>query len=139
MRICVFGAGAIGGLIAGRLAIAGEDVTVIGRGPQLEAIKTKGLRLHWQDGSVETARVKAVETASRAGEQDLVVRAVKAHSLEEAAADAEALLGPDTMVMTLQNGMPWWYFQKHGGPLDGTRVMSVDPPGGLTQTVYRDR
>ena len=89
MQICVFGAGAIGGLIAGRLAIAGEDMTVIGRGPQLEAIKTRGIRLHWQDGSEETARVKAVETASLAGEQDLVVLAVKAHSLERAAADAD--------------------------------------------------
>ena len=139
MRICVFGAGAIGGLIAGRLAIAGEDVTVIGRGPQLDAIKTRGIRLHWQDGSVETARVKAVETASLAGEQDLVVLAVKAHSLEGAAADAEALLSPDTMVMTLQNGMPWWYFQKHGGPLDGTRLMSLDPRGVLNQTFHPDR
>ena len=107
MRICVFGAGAIGGLIAGRLAIAGEDVTVIGRGPQLGAIKAKGIELRWQDGRVETARVKAVETAPLAGAQDLVVLAVKAHSLERAAADAAALLGPKTMVMTLQNGMPW--------------------------------
>ena len=139
MQICVFGAGAIGGLIAARLAIAGEDVTVIGRGPQLDAIKTKGIRLHWQDRSVETARVKAVETASLAGEQDLVVLAVKAHSLEQAAADAEALLGPHTMVMTLQNGMPWWYFQKHGGPLDGTRLMSLDARGVLNQTFHPDR
>ena len=91
-------------------------MTVIGRGPQLDAIKTRGIRLRWQDGSEETARVKAIETASLAGEQDLVVLAVKAHSLEGAAADAGALLGPDTMVMTLQNGMPWWYFQKQAGP-----------------------
>lgn len=139
MRICVFGVGAIGGLIAGRLAMAGEDVTVIGRGAQLDAIKARGLRLHWQDGRVETARVKAVETAPLAGQQDLVLLAVKAHSLEAAAADAEALLGPDTMVMTLQNGMPWWYFQKHGGALDGTRLMSLDPRGVLTKTFHPDR
>ncbi len=139
MRICVFGAGAIGGVIAARLAIAGEDVTVIGRGPQLDAIKSRGVRLHWQDGRVETARVKAVETASLAGEQDLVLLAVKAHSLEQAASDAEALLSPNTMVMTLQNGMPWWYFQKHGGRLDGTRLMSLDPSGLLTRTFHPDR
>ena len=139
MRICVFGAGAIGGLIAGRLAIAGEDVTVIGRGPQLGAIKAKGIELRWQDGRVETARVKAVETAPLAGAQELVVLAVKAHSLERAAADAAALLGPKTMVMTLQNGMPWWYFQKHGGALDGTRLMSLDPSGVLTSTFHANR
>ncbi len=68
-------------------------------------------------------------TAALAGEQDLVVLAVKAHSLERAAADARALLGPDTMVMTLQNGMPWWYFQKHGGPLDGTRLRASTRAG----------
>jgi ketopantoate reductase len=139
MRICVFGAGAIGGLIAARLVLAGEDVTVIGRGPQLGAIKAKGIELHWQDGRVEIARVNAVETASLAGAQDLVVLAVKAHSLERAAAHAAALLGPNTMVMTLQNGMPWWYFQKHGGPLDGTRLMSLDPSGMLTKTFHPDR
>jgi ketopantoate reductase len=139
MRICVFGAGAIGGLIAARLAIAAEDVTVIGRGAHLAAIKTKGIKLHWEDGRIETARVRAVDTPADAGEQDLVVLAVKAHSLERAAANANALLGAKTMVMTLQNGMPWWYFQKHGGPLDGTRLASLDPRGVLTETFHPGR
>lgn len=139
MRICIFGAGAIGGLIAGRLALAGEDVTVIGRGAHLTAIKAKGIELHWQDGRIETARVKAIDTAASAGQQDLVVLAVKAHSLEQAAADVEALLGPETKVMTIQNGMPWWYFQKHGGPLDGTRLKSLDPRGMLSSTFHPDR
>ncbi|MGZ8401310.1 MAG: ketopantoate reductase family protein [Methyloceanibacter sp.] len=139
MRICIFGAGAIGGLIAGRLALAGEDVTVIGRGAHFTAIKAKGIELHWQDGRIETARVKAIDTAASAGQQDLVVLAVKAHSLERAAADVEALLGSETKVMTIQNGMPWWYFQKHGGPLDGTRLKSLDPRGMLSSTFHPDR
>ena len=139
MRICIFGAGAIGGLIAARLALAGEDVTVIGRGAHLAAIKAKGIALHWQDGRVETARVKAVDAGTSAGEQDLVVLAVKAHSLERAAVDASALLGANTMVMTLQNGMPWWYFQKHGGPLDGTQLNSLDPRGALRDAFHLDR
>lgn len=138
MRICVFGAGAIGGLLAARLAIAGEDVTVIGRGAHLGAIKAKGLTLHWQ-GRVETAQVKAVEDATAAGEQDLVVLAVKAHSLEQAAPGLEALLGRQTMVMTLQNGIPWWYFQNHGGALDGTRLKSLDAGGVLTNAFHADR
>lgn len=139
MRICIFGAGAIGGLIAGRLALAGEDVTVIGRGPHLAAIKAKGIELHWQDGRVETARVRAVDAPTSAGEQDLLLLAVKAHSLEPAAADAQALLGPETMVMTIQNGMPWWYFQNHGGALDGTRLESLDPRGVLSSTFHPGR
>jgi ketopantoate reductase len=139
MRICIFGAGAIGGLIAARLASAGEDVTVIGRGAHFRAIAQNGITLHWQDGSASTARVKAVETAAEAGPQDLVVLAVKAHSLEGVAADAASLLGRETMVMTLQNGMPWWYFQRHGGPLEGTRLASLDPNGVLSTTFAPER
>lgn len=139
MRICVFGTGAIGGLIAARLARAGEDVTIIDRGSHLRAIKKNGITLQWQDDSVETVQVKAVDKGADAGEQDLVVLAVKAHSLERAATDAQDLLGPKTMVMTLQNGLPWWYFQKHGGALDATRLMSLDPGGTLTKTIHADR
>jgi ketopantoate reductase len=139
MRICIFGAGAIGGLIAARLAGAGEDVTVIGRGPHFRAIKQNGITLHWQDGSISAARVKAVDTAAEAGVQDLVVLAVKAHSLESAAAEAPHLLGPETMVMTLQNGMPWWYFQNHGGRFEGTRLSSLDPNGVLSAAFAPER
>jgi len=139
MRICIFGAGAIGGLIAARLAGAGLDVTVIGRGPHFRAIERNGITLHWQDGSISTARVKAAETAAKAGEQDLVVLAVKAHSLEAVAVDAAPLLGPETMVMTLQNGMPWWYFQREGGRFEETRLVSLDPHGVLTDTFAPER
>src|SRR6476646_1448880 len=87
MRICVFGAGAVGGLIATRFALAGEDVTIIDRGPHLAAIKSNGIKLQWQDGSVEIAKVNAVDKAAAAGKQDLVLLAVKAHSLEQIAKD----------------------------------------------------
>jgi ketopantoate reductase len=139
MRICIFGSGAIGGLLAARLASVGEDVTVIGRGPQLDAMQKNGIELRWQDGSVQAVKMKAVDKATAAGEQDLVILAVKAHSLEQVANDIQALLGPRTMIMTLQNGMPWWYFQKHGGPLDGRRLESLDPSGLLSRSIDQDR
>ena len=131
MRICVFGAGAIGGLIAARLAIAGEDVTVIGRGPQLGAIKAKGIALHWQDGRVETARVKAVETAPLAGAQDLVVLAVKAHSLERAALTRRAARCQDHGDDATKRHALVVFSRNMAGALDGTQLNSLDPRGAL--------
>src|SRR6266446_4289991 len=105
MRVCVVGAGAIGGLVAAKLALAGNDVTVIDLGAHLAAIKANGLKLEWHDGKVEIAKVKAVEKAADAGKQDLVVLAVKAHYLDQIAKDIDHLLDADTMVMTVQNGL----------------------------------
>jgi len=139
MRVCVVGAGAIGGLIAAKLALAGNDVTVIDLGTQLAAIKAKGLTLEWHGGKVETAAVKAVEKAVDAGRQDLVVLAVKAHYLDQIAKDIDHLLGADTMVMTVQNGLPWWYFQRLGGKYDGKKLESLDPSGILTRKIAADR
>jgi len=139
MKICVFGAGAIGGLIATRFALAGEDITVIDRGPHLAAIKSNGIKLQWHDGSVQIAKVKAVDEAAAAGHQDLVVLAVKAYSLEQIAKDTQCLLDPKTMIMTVQNGIPWWYFQKHGGDLDGTCLKSLDPNRALARNIDVDR
>jgi ketopantoate reductase len=129
IKVCVVGAGAIGGLVAAKLALAGNDVTVIDLGPHLAAIKANGLKLEWHDGKVETAKVKAVEKAAEAGKQDLVVLAVKAHYLDQIAKDIDSLLGPETMVMTVQNGLPWWYFQRLGGKYDGKKLESLDPTG----------
>ena len=98
-----------------------------------------GLRLRWRDGCVCEAKVEAYQRAADAGKQDLVVLAVKAYDLEHVARDIGHLLHPDTMVMTLQNGIPWWYFQKMGGHLDGTRLRSVDPTGILSDTIEADR
>lgn len=138
-RICVVGAGAIGGLLAAKFALAGEDVTVIDQGAHLAAIQKNGLKLEWHDGKVQTAKVKAVGKASEAGKQDLVVLAVKAHFLDSVVRDIDHLLDKDTVVLTVQNGLPWWYFQKLGGKYDNQRLESLDPSGVLTKKVDAER
>jgi 2-dehydropantoate 2-reductase len=139
MKVCIVGAGAIGGLLAVKLAHAGEFVSVIDRGPHLAAIRSKGLHLHWQDGTVWKSNVKAFDRAADAGKQDLVVLGVKAYDLELAAEHIEYLFGKDTMVLTVQNGIPWWYFQKEGGIFDGKRLETLDPNGTLAENIGPDR
>jgi 2-dehydropantoate 2-reductase len=138
-RICVVGAGAIGGLLAAKFALAGEDVTVIDQGAHLAAIQKGGLKLEWHDGKVQTAKMKAVNKASEAGKQDLVVLAVKAHFLDQVVRDIDHLMDKDTVVLTVQNGLPWWYFQKLGGKYDNQRLESLDPSGVLTKKVEAER
>jgi ketopantoate reductase len=135
MRICVVGAGAIGGLMAAKLASAGHPVSVIDMGPHLAAIRDNGLKLIWEDGSEQVARVNAVESAAAAGPQDLVILAVKAHFLDQVVREIEAMLEPETMIMTVQNGLPWWYFQRHGGRYDGQKLESLDPSGILSRKI----
>jgi ketopantoate reductase/2-keto-4-pentenoate hydratase/2-oxohepta-3-ene-1,7-dioic acid hydratase in catechol pathway len=139
IRVCVVGAGAIGGLMAAKLALGGNDVTVIDIGPHLAAIQKNGLKLEWHDGKLEVAKVKAVDKPTDAGKQDLVILAVKAHYLDQVAKDIDHLLGPDTTVMTVQNGLPWWYFQKLGGKYDNKKLASLDPSGVLTQKIDANR
>ena len=141
MKICVIGAGAIGGLMAVTLALAGNDVTVVthGEGPHLTAILKDGLKLIWEDGSEHVAPIRAVPSATEAGPADLVILAVKAHFLDQVAKQSESLLGPGTIIMTVQNGLPWWYFHKHGGEHDGKRLISLDPSGVLTKHIDADR
>ena len=134
-KICVVGAGAIGGLLAAKFALAGEDVTVIDQGAHLAAIQKNGLKLEWHDGKVQTARMKAVNKPADAGKQDIVVLAVKAHFLDQVVRDIDTLLGPDTIVLTVQNGLPWWYFQRLGGPYDNHKLDSLDPSGVLTRHI----
>lgn len=138
-KICIVGAGAIGGLLAAKFALAGEDVTVIDQGAHLAAIQKNGLKLEWHDGTVQTAKMKAVDKAADAGKQDLVVLAVKAHYLEQVVKDIDHLLGPDTVVLTVQNGLPWWYFQKLGGKYDNQKLNSLDPTGILSKKIPADR
>jgi 2-dehydropantoate 2-reductase len=138
-RICVVGAGAIGGLLAAKFALAGEDVTVIDQGAHLQAIQKNGLKLEWHDGKVQTAKMKAVNKAADAGKQDLVVLAVKAHFLDQVVRDIDTLLDKDTVVLTVQNGLPWWYFQKLGGKYDNQRLESLDPSGVLSKKIPADR
>ncbi len=135
MRIGIVGAGAIGGLLAVKLAGAGHAVTVIDMGAHLAAIQKNGLKLIWEDGSEEVAKINAVESAAEAGPQDLVVLAVKAHYLEQVVRDIDAMLEADTMVMTVQNGLPWWYFQRLGGQYDGHKMDSLDPTGILGKKI----
>ncbi len=139
LRICVVGAGAIGGLLAAKLALGGNDVTVIDVGAHLAAIQKNGLTLEWHDGKTEVAKVKAVEKMSQAGKQDLVILAVKAHYLDQVVGDIDTLLESDTIILTVQNGLPWWYFQKLGGQYDGKTLAGLDPKGILAQKISADR
>lgn len=136
MRICVVGAGAIGGLMGAKLALAGEDVCLIARGAHLEAIKAKGIELTFGDGSVVRASdIAATADMGECGPQDLVILAVKAHQIAPIVEPLRGLIGPETIVLTVQNGIPWWYFQRHGGPLEGTVLRSLDPQGTISQAV----
>lgn len=140
MKIAVIGAGAIGGLVGAKLALAGEDVTFIVRGANLEAIRDKGITLIAADGSRQSTRnVKATNDYAQAGPQDVVILAMKAHQVEAVANDVPKLFGPETVVVTMQNGVPYWYFHQHGGALAGTQVKSVDPSGLVGKMIPAER
>ena len=139
MKVCVVGAGAIGGLIAARLALSGQDVTVIARGAHRDAIRENGLTLLEHDGAERVARVAAPLSYAEAGPQDLVVLGVKAHQVAALLPDVPALLGPDTAILTAQNGIPWWYFFGRPGPHEGVRLESVDPGGAIAAALSTDR
>lgn len=139
MKICVVGAGSIGGLMGVRLHNAGEDVTLIARGPHLKAIQERGLELLLNDGTVEIARgVKATADMSTVPVQDLVIIGLKAHQIEPVIDEITPMIGPDTIVMTTQNGIPWWYFQNHGGEYENTVVKTIDPNGTLAKSINPD-
>ena len=136
MKIAIIGAGAIGGYVGVKLALAGEDVTFIVRGANLAAIRQNGMKLVMHDGAEHVARnVKATNDYAEAGVQDIVVLAMKAHQVEAVAKDLPRLLGPHTVVVTMQNGIPFWYFHGVGGAFDGTPVRSVDPTGLLAEMI----
>ncbi|AMX98128.1 2-dehydropantoate 2-reductase [Mesorhizobium ciceri] len=139
MKITIFGAGAIGGYLAAKLAAAGRtDLSIVARGAHLEAIKADGLRLI-EDGQETSVPVRATAKAEELGVQDYVVLALKAHSLTPALDQIAPLLGGHTSVVTMQNGVPWWYFHGVGGPLEGTRLNAVDPGGAIWQRIGPDR
>jgi 2-dehydropantoate 2-reductase len=139
VKICVFGAGAIGGLMAAKLAAKGDhEVTVIARGPHLAAMQQKGLVLR-SEGTEITVPVRAVATAEEAGVQDYVVVTLKAHSLPGAAKQMQPLLGPETAIVSAVNGIPWWYFHRLAGPHEGRRVESVDPGGVVSELLAPSR
>jgi len=138
MKICVVGAGAIGGLVAAKLAAIDQEVSVVVRGPHLAAIREKGLRLQ-ESGSERSYRVSATDKMSELGIQELVVIGLKAHQVPGVAGEINGLCGPSTVVVTAQNGIPWWYFYKTGGPHEGAVLESVDPGGVIAKNIDVDR
>ena len=138
MKICVIGAGAIGGLLAAKLAEVGKEVGVVARGAQLKAIREHGLVLREEDKDI-VARVAASDRIADLGEPDLIVLGMKAHQVAAVAPEVGSILGPRTLVLTAQNGIPWWYFFKHGGPRAGVRLQSVDPGGVIADHLPIDR
>jgi 2-dehydropantoate 2-reductase len=134
MRICVVGAGAIGGFIAAGLATAGTDTSVLARGATLGAIRADGLRVESAD-SVIAAKVTASDDATELGAQDAVILAVKAQSAPAVARGIGPLLGPDTVVLSTLNGVPWWFFEGFGGPCEGRHLDSVDPGGTIASAI----
>ena len=134
MKICIYGAGAIGGWIGARLAAIGEPVSVVARGTTLAALQTHGLRLQQADGLLQVP-VQAADNAAALGVQDLVVVAVKAPALAEVARGIAPLLGPHTIVLTAMNGVPWWFFQGFGGAYAGTALTAVDARGEIAAAI----
>ncbi|HYF20097.1 MAG TPA: 2-dehydropantoate 2-reductase [Ramlibacter sp.] len=134
MKVCIYGAGAIGGWIGVRLARAGCEVSVVARGATLDALQLHGLRLD-EKGEVLSAPVRSSADPAELGVQDLVVVAVKAPAMADVARAVGPLLGPDTMVLTAMNGVPWWFFEGFGGKLAGTRLKSVDPHGAIARAI----
>jgi 2-dehydropantoate 2-reductase len=134
VRIVIAGAGAIGGYIGARLARAGADVVLFARGPHLRAMQTRGLRVTSADGDFAVTPQVSGDLAT-IGTADVVFLGVKAHSLTTLAPQLGSLFGPDTVVVSTQNGVPWWYFQNVGGELDGLRLERVDPGGVIASAI----
>jgi 2-dehydropantoate 2-reductase len=139
LKWAVVGAGAIGGYLGARLALAGEDVTFIARGANLEAIRRDGFKLIEADGSERIAVNAKAAPIDAPGDYDVILLAVKAQQVAALAGDIARLLGPDTAVVTLQNGVPWWFFHKLDGPYEGRLVHTADPDGVTAANIPSDR
>jgi 2-dehydropantoate 2-reductase len=140
MKIAIVGCGAIGGYVGAKLARAGEEVTFLVRGANLEAVRAHGVKLIQHDGEELVARnVAATADYPQAGPQDLVILAIKAHQLAAIVEQVPHLFGRHTVVVTMQNGIPYWYFHQHGGGLAGTVLRSVDPDGRISSCIPAER
>jgi 2-dehydropantoate 2-reductase len=138
-RICIFGAGAIGGYVGARLAMAGEaDVSLVARGPHLAAMQRQGLVLK-QDGETKVVHPVVTDDPRHLGPQDFIILTLKAHALTSVIEALQPLVGPHTAILFAQNGIPWWYFYKSGGPFDGHRLQSVDPGGAIWNRIGPER
>ena len=138
MRIVIAGAGAIGGYIGAKLARVGADVVLFARGPHLAAMQARGLRVRSVDGDFEVKPQVAGDLAT-IGKADVVFLGVKAHALTALAPQLRPLFGPETVVVSTQNGIPWWYFQDHPGELRGLRLERVDPGGVIAAAIEPER
>lgn len=134
MKIAIVGAGSIGGLIGARLCNAGHDVALIARGKHLEVMQDKGLVLY-SSGEEITVHPQCTANPADVGVVDVVFITLKAHQLPDMAPRISPLLGKDTLVVSAMNGLPWWYFQRHGGDLEGTRLESLDPKGVISSVI----
>jgi 2-dehydropantoate 2-reductase len=140
MKFAIVGAGAIGGLLGTRLALSGEEVVFIARNQNLAAIRQRGFRLLLEDGSEQhAAEVSAVQHMAEAGPQDVVLLTVKAHQVAALLPELRALFGPHTLLVSMINGLPWWYFQKSGGAFEGRSLDSVDPGGLIAGQIEAER
>jgi 2-dehydropantoate 2-reductase len=140
MKIAVVGAGAIGGYLGGWLAASGEDVTFIARGKNLEAIKARGMRVVGEDGKeVAATTVRVFERMQDAGKQDVILLTVKAHQVAAVAGELKYLCHADTAIVTMQNGIPWWYFQNSSSEFAGRPVHAADPDGSIAKAVDANR
>jgi len=144
MKICIVGAGAIGGMLGVKLALSGNEVTLILRGANLAAVQQNGLRLIEEDGKELLAQpIRATSVIAEAGVQDVVILTLKAHQVAAIAAELPALMHADTRIITMQNGIPWWYFHKLPGELgsryQGTPVKTADPDGNIAKYIPVDR
>jgi 2-dehydropantoate 2-reductase len=138
MRLSIVGAGAIGGLLGHRLATSGHSVRLVARGAQLRAIQDHGLTLIKEDGVTETIQIEASEQIG-GGACDVIILGMKAHQVADVAPAVAAALTDETIVVTAQNGIPWWYFVKHGGQHEGRRLESVDPEGKIAAHLPAER
>jgi 2-dehydropantoate 2-reductase len=138
MRICVFGAGAIGGYVGLMLQEGGAEVSLIARGAHLEAIRANGLKVVFKDGE-KHGRMRATDDPAELGPQDYVIVALKAHQAWETAEQLTRLLGGETAVVTMQNGIPWWYFHGFEGQYAGLQLQSVDPDGRQWRAIGPER
>jgi 2-dehydropantoate 2-reductase len=138
-RFAIIGAGATGGFLGVHLARAGYPVRLIARGGQLEAIRRSGLVVNRRDGTSIGARPDVTDQIEAAADADVVFLTVKAHSIGAIAARLGAALQPEATLVTAQNGIPWWYFHRHGGPLDGAQLKSVDPDGTIARHINADQ
>lgn len=140
MKICIVGAGAIGGMLGVKLALAGHEVTLILRGANLEAVRQNGMTLIEENGTELLARPARVSSViAEAGLQDVVILGMKAHQVAAVAAELPALMHPNTRVVTMQNGIPWWYFHKLPGAWEGMPVKAVDPDGVIARHIDINR